>query len=469
MANSLTTRCPKCSTAFRVSDEVLSMAKGKVRCGQCFHIFDAAKAVANSPKHPATASSDAQPKTPTKAPTSKSTPQETPFDTSIAQSSYSLKEDLHADNRLAPADDIVNPDWLHTLFTDEDLQPASKQDMDHNHSTPMMEEDDAYNFQPSRQAPQTPATQSSDELAPWEVELAEVEAALQAKSQRTDSQPQARRNPSRPDTEERFATKANTQTATNNKPAQQGADRLSANATITATATQSTVSKAKDNIAPSPEPDYMTALHTLAQTAAEQTRPSEAGHQHSFLEQLSAQQSLAPLLDESTPSKPVKRSHPWLWFMAMLVGIGILVGQVANHYFDEGSRSAHFRGLYRMLCSYTGCTLPRFDDVSAISIQHVRIQSHPDIPNALMVNAIITNNSAFSQPMPKIALEFYDLNGKPVAARLFSPSAYLHKDFLDITFMPPNTPIHLVIPIQDPGARAVTHELKAFPAETRSY
>ncbi|KZN14677.1 zinc-ribbon and DUF3426 domain-containing protein [Marinomonas sp. TW1] len=468
MANSLTTRCPKCSTAFRVSDEVLSMAKGKVRCGQCFHIFDAAKAVANRPKRTDAPSSDAQSNTPSKAP--KPTAKETPFDASPVQSPDALKEDLHADNRLAPADDIVNPDWLHTLFTDEDLQPASKQDLDHIHSNSMMEHDDAFDFQPRRQAaPQTPHTQPSDELAPWEVELAEVEAALQAKSQRTDSKPQIRTNPSRPEAEDRFATKANAQTATANKPTQQGADRFSESAAMTATSTQNTSAQAKDDTAPSPEPDYMTALHTLAQNAAEQTRPSEAGHQHSFLEQLSAQQSLAPLLDESTPSKPVKRSHPWLWFMAMLVGFGILVGQVANHYFDEGSRSAHFRGLYRMLCSYTGCTLPRFDDVSAISIQHVRIQSHPDIPNALMVNAIITNNSAFSQPMPKIALEFYDLNGKPVAARLFSPSAYLHKDFLDITFMPPNTPIHLVIPIQDPGARAVTHELKAFPAETRSY
>ena len=138
-------------------------------------------------------------------------------------------------------------------------------------------------------------------------------------------------------------------------------------------------------------------------------------------------------------------------------------------FFEEGSRSSNFRSLYRSICSYSGCVLPRFEDVSTITIQHVRIQSHPTLPNTLLVNAIITNISNFSQPMPKIALEFFDLNGKPVAARLFSPSDYLHKDFLDITYMPPNTPIHLVIPIQDPGARAVTHQLKAFPADTRSY
>ncbi|AEF54126.1 zinc-ribbon and DUF3426 domain-containing protein [Marinomonas posidonica] len=461
MANSLTTRCPKCSTAFRVSDEVLSMAKGKVRCGQCFHIFDAAQAVAKSPKRPEPSVSKVQKETSSQQP---------PLDTASRQAQTSPQDEANLENRLAPADDIVNPDWLHTLFTDDDLQPASKQDMDNPNSKRMAKNDDTPNTAVRhKKAAQSPSSQSTDELAPWEVELAEVEAALQAGSQRPNIQPKRPSNPTRSKPLDGFDTKADALTASLNKSAQREADPFSAKTAITTTSTKAQSIQAKGNPEPSPEPDYMTALHTLAQNAAEQTRPSEAGHQHSFLEQLSAQQSLAPLLDESRPSKPVKRSHPWLWFMATLVGLGILIGQVASHYFDEGSRSSHFRGMYRMLCSYTGCTLPRFDDVSAISIQHVRIQSHPDIPNALMVNAIITNNSAFSQPMPKIALEFYDLNGKPVAARLFSPSAYLHKDFLDITFMPPNTPIHLVIPIQDPGARAVTHELKAFPAETRSY
>ena len=41
MSESMITRCPKCSTTFRVTQEVLNMAKGKVRCGQCFHIFTA--------------------------------------------------------------------------------------------------------------------------------------------------------------------------------------------------------------------------------------------------------------------------------------------------------------------------------------------------------------------------------------------------------------------------------------------
>lgn len=35
------TRCPKCLTCFRVTDRHLAIANGKVRCGQCQHIFNA--------------------------------------------------------------------------------------------------------------------------------------------------------------------------------------------------------------------------------------------------------------------------------------------------------------------------------------------------------------------------------------------------------------------------------------------
>ena len=35
------TRCPKCSTCFRVTERHLAIAKGKVRCGQCQHVFNA--------------------------------------------------------------------------------------------------------------------------------------------------------------------------------------------------------------------------------------------------------------------------------------------------------------------------------------------------------------------------------------------------------------------------------------------
>ncbi len=36
----LITRCPECGTQFRVSEAQLQVAKGKVRCGSCLHVFE---------------------------------------------------------------------------------------------------------------------------------------------------------------------------------------------------------------------------------------------------------------------------------------------------------------------------------------------------------------------------------------------------------------------------------------------
>lgn len=422
MANSFITRCPKCSTAFRVSDEVLSMAKGKVRCGQCFHIFEAGNAL-KQPEKAQKREVKQESKVQVKETALANSSEKTDLSPSpIAP--HSLSYSNTNQEQFTPADDIVNPDWLHTLFDDEDLYPLG-----HKTDTTSKEKEQKVTPTPEKSAgntnPPKEAAAKSDEPAPWEVELAEVEAALKS-------------------TPHTFDTK---------KP----------------TLVNTSSSVKADTAEPQIEPDYMVALHSLAQSAAEQTRPSDIKNQHSVLEKLSAQQSLAPLLGESEEAIRKKKSHPWLWFVATLLGAALLSAQVAMHFFDEGSRSPNFRSLYRTLCSYTGCVLPGFEDISAITIQHVRIQSHPTTPNTLLVNAIITNTSDFSQPMPKIALEFFDLNGLPVAARLFAPNDYLHKDFLDITYMPPNTPIHLVIPIQDPGARAVTHQLRSFSADTRSY
>ena len=425
MADSLITRCPKCSTAFRVSDEMLSMAKGNVRCGQCFHIFDAKKA--------ANEQQATKPKPTQKPPLPKQTPNNQAAKSALLSNSFN-------DDDLLPADN-----------TSEDPREAQRKAASSAYLERVQSQKAAIS-----QASNT--EDSSEELAPWEVELAEVEAALKAEAKKPKPMLEALVESKKAQLFPDEPTSNNTAEAPapSKQPILEKSSVTKNSTALTATA-ETTES----------DPDYMQALQSLAKSPADEPAATPKKSQHTILEQLSAQESLAPLLEDDEPK--AKSKHPLLWFFASMLALALLAGQVAMHFFEEGSRSAQFRSVYRVICAYSSCTLPGFEDVNAISIQHVRIQSHPSIKNTLLVNAIITNVSRYSQPMPKIALEFFDLNGSPVAARLFSPNAYLHKDFLDITYMPPNTPIHVVIPIQDPGARAVTHQLKAFPADTRSY
>jgi predicted Zn finger-like uncharacterized protein len=47
---SMITRCPSCSTTFRVSSQQLQAHDGKVRCGQCLTVFDGLKALVPLPE-----------------------------------------------------------------------------------------------------------------------------------------------------------------------------------------------------------------------------------------------------------------------------------------------------------------------------------------------------------------------------------------------------------------------------------
>jgi predicted Zn finger-like uncharacterized protein len=46
MTTGLVTKCPACDTVFRVTPDQLQAREGKVRCGRCMTVFDAAKALA---------------------------------------------------------------------------------------------------------------------------------------------------------------------------------------------------------------------------------------------------------------------------------------------------------------------------------------------------------------------------------------------------------------------------------------
>ncbi|MBM6549657.1 zinc-ribbon and DUF3426 domain-containing protein [Marinomonas ostreistagni] len=442
MSDSMITRCPKCATTFRVTQEVLSMAKGKVRCGQCFHIFTAAA----QPTETSTATKTARQATPQSQPTP-SNPAPT-YQYAEPESPPKREPKPAVETVTAPVqeDGSVNPDWLDTLFHEEDLAPYTppepatdplSEDVNTNAST---QASNPKQGTTNRNTQDQPARHNADELAPWEVELAELEDEFSRQA---------------PEHEPVFSEQLKVE-----HPTQPSAAPSTTKPTRTSHASTS-----------SHEPDYMQALHSLAHDISKQDQLSQDDYQsQESMKQLAAEYSLASLTDSDTPKRASKKTkYGWLWSLGSVAALLLLLIQIAIGFFDQGSRSPEFRGFYRAACSYLSCSLPAFEDISAIEIEHVRIQSHPTLPNTLQVNAIMTNTSQFAQPMPKLALEFYDLNRMPVAARLFAPQSYLHRDFLDITYMPPSTPIHVVIPIQDPGARAVTHQIKVFSNQTQSY
>lgn len=471
MPDSMITQCPKCSTSFRVSADILSMAKGKVRCGQCFHIFEAQshanQTIANHVPQPSAPTPKVSPRKESSPSTTKEKTPRPVKEKTNKPITEAVASNGHSPNLFTAAtdDDIVNPDWLNTLISDDDLEPLDKQDQGANLNPSARQalanqgEDTPPAIAPTKV--NAKILKNEDEPAPWEVELAALEAAQQhAKKGAINSNINTPSDPFLSMKDDDFFLDPETLARPSKSPLKNSQPHAMTNND------QSKKQASPPRPEPQPEPEYMQALQELAQSVS-QTSGNKGTQGLQFNHDVS--HNLGELMEDPNESSDDKNKHTWRWALACFVFIIISLIQLLVVNYETGSRSASLRPIYNIVCSYYGCEIPIFEDVKAIDIQHVRVQSHATKENALVVNAIMTNHSNFSQPMPKIAMEFYDLNGNPVAARLFSQQDFLDKDFLDITYMPPKTPIHLVISIADPGASAVTHKLKVYRAETRSY
>ncbi len=98
-------------------------------------------------------------------------------------------------------------------------------------------------------------------------------------------------------------------------------------------------------------------------------------------------------------------------------------------------------------------------DIEQIKSSNLVVRSHPDFNSALVVDAIIYNRASFAQPFPLLEVRFADINGQPLASRVFKPGEYLSGELAGRTEMPPQVPIHIALDILDPGTRAVNYSL----------
>jgi len=155
--------------------------------------------------------------------------------------------------------------------------------------------------------------------------------------------------------------------------------------------------------------------------------------------------------------------NPWrkrlLWGGLCVSAVLLLAVQLAWLQFDRYGRIEPYRSYYQSACSLIGCQLPTVRDSSKIHTSNlvVRRQTGPD--EALIVDAIILNSANFKQPYPALLLSFSDIGGNPVASRLFTPKEYLRGELTGHTIMPSNQPVHLSLALMDPGPEAVNYNL----------
>ncbi len=104
------------------------------------------------------------------------------------------------------------------------------------------------------------------------------------------------------------------------------------------------------------------------------------------------------------------------------------------------------------------CVLPPARDLSRVQLVSRSVYSHPNIEGVLIVNAVITNSAAFSQPYPVLLISMSNIRGQVIAERYFTPVEYLIAES-DSAGMEPGKSVPVTLAVMDPGQDAMAFEL----------
>lgn len=164
------------------------------------------------------------------------------------------------------------------------------------------------------------------------------------------------------------------------------------------------------------------------------------------------------------PPKPKHWQRPSLTWAALgLLALLALFGQYINYQAPELARKAAYRPWLATICPLLGCRLGPRVDLNQIITSDLVVRDHPNVPGALLVDALISNQADFAQPFPDLELRFTDLNEHLVASRRFRADEYLAGELAGSHEMPAQIQIHIALEILDPGQGAVSYSLDVLP------
>lgn len=491
MIDSFVTQCPQCRTSFRVSRAQLGAAHGAVRCGACLHVFNAAQQLLSE--------QPAQVKTPpatTPSPRPASSPSPQPAQPSAAPAAAPSAANT------APQATPAGKQPSETLWIHDDLDLDS---LDLDEALAKLEEQEqqlSQEFLALERAP-LPAERfltTREPSKPYDDEWAEKLLSNDPPSRPVTPPPSAAvtRNPSSPATVAPPPTQPTAAVPATPEPAPTAA-KAEPEPEVTAKAVEPTIAGTYAFLTDSSTleletPDDQSQEQDSTALRAERDEPSfddsdtddeqeqqqapdededeeisDAQYQRARHEPQLRNEGLLNLaqeplqLDWRTPKKTWGRKLAWL--LINLLALAALGTQYVSYHFAELARQDQYRPWFAELCPNLGCKLPSKVEISLIKSSNLVVRSHPEFTGALVVDAILYNRAAFSQPFPLLELRFADLNGHLIASRRFKPGEYLNGDLEGMAEMPPQTPIHIALDILDPGAKAVNYSLSFHSPE----
>ncbi|MDH5229025.1 MAG: zinc-ribbon domain-containing protein [Gammaproteobacteria bacterium] len=167
------------------------------------------------------------------------------------------------------------------------------------------------------------------------------------------------------------------------------------------------------------------------------------------------------VLEELNSTKPL--SFAWLtslmWGVLIVVLTLFLLIQFVYFKRNELAQNPSFKPWVESMCTQLSkvieCRIEDPKDISKIELLDRDVRSHQTREDALLITATMVNKAGFAQSFPNMEISFSDVNNKTIAQILLTPDEYLSKDVRIDQGMPVELPFRIMLEIKDPGEEAV--------------
>lgn len=489
------TRCPKCSTCFRVTDRHLSLAKGKVRCGQCRLVFNApehaiddlpVKTIPTETKVTKTTSATpvtkeektvkpAKVKNP-EVPVIKKTKTATPaiktpqFDanatmladvtTAKNDNSNKINLDVSADNH----DDIE-------FINDDDLFDDSF-DLDAAIDELTQATEDAKDIIGIKEEPEItkpekyiPTEENDDGIFTTDAYAATSAASITDIMEEMESQlPLDIAEPDNNNKEYNADDEFNFMSLTDELEV---LEKQEDNKHESESIKEDAIAIVQENNKPEDESikeDAVDADELFDQVDLSDFQDSE--NEKDIITDDYEQNTIAVNVPlqlrndiERLQAAPPRLKYPLFGFPFLIILLVLSFSQLA--YFrahDLVNFIPSTRPLLEKFCDTVSCFYSGPSDTKQIELLSRDVRLHPKEKKALLISASIINNANFAQPYPNIHIRLSDISGNVVAERIFSAKTYIGKLNNPFLLMKSKTPVHINFEVVDPGKDAINFE-----------
>ena len=425
------TRCPACQTAFRLGPEQLHARRGEVRCGHCFHPFNAleheivqrgqSRSLPAAPAHPpppATAPTVTHQRTPA-VQAERAAEALAPTLDFIILEEKPLPTPADAAELSAPAARVTEPPATTTSTT----APAAGTPPWRSRVVPDLDFDIPDDLPPT--PPRASGTSSIDTPPATEVRAPAMPEVM--RSSRRPAADVARMEPGA------HAASSASYTAV----AEQAHDAAYAPwaAASLSSAPQAMTKSAQTRSGPVSTPD--TPAHALPDAEPEPDSHADAAAAVEIESAHGTRTDIKPAyiavehLDAKygrlrKPASPLLRT---LSALATAALGGLLAAQCIYLYRMEIARELPgLRPLMTQLCARLGCEIPFPRDADLIALDASDLQSEPGKPGQYILHATVNNRAEYAQTWPHMELTLTDAGDQPIARRVLAPEEWLPED-----------------------------------------